>query len=423
MKSAEQVDLLIIGGGASGLMAAGKAGELGLKVLVLEKMRTPGIKLSITGKGRCNITNSLDINEFIKKIKPNGKFLRQALHNFFNTETVDFFRTMGVPIKLERGGRYFPKSDKAPDVVKALIKYCEQNKVKIKKFTQVTKIDVAHGKIHGVQYIDQKIERTLSIKASNILLCTGGNSYHSTGTTGDGYQLAEKLGHTTTDIFGSLIPVDLDFEHQSALNKLHLKNITLSLWNDRKKLAEEFGELEFNETGITGPIVLKLSRQISELTMQGESLWVEIDLKAALNDTKLDNRLLRDIDKLNKQPITELLKGLFPRQLIKPCCLLNNFDPDLKCIDLGAKKRKKLRMWIKGFRLQVSGVRPITEAIVTAGGINLKEINPRTMESKLIEGLYFSGEILDIDADTGGYNLQAAFSTGILAAESIAKKQ
>lgn len=418
-----QYDLIVIGGGASGLMAAGKAGSLGLKVLVLEKMKRPGIKLSITGKGRCNVTNSLTINEFIKKLKPNGKFFRQALHHFFNTDTIQFFEEMNVPLKLERGGRYFPQSEKAPDVVRALVRYCEKQNVTLYNNTQVAEILTTDECIRGVRYHDQQMKSEMTVTASAVLLATGGDCYHTTGTTGDGYPLAMSVGHSVTDIFGSLIPVDLDHPHQEQLAGLHLKNVKLSVWNDRKKIDEEFGEMEFNETGITGPIVLKLSRNISERIKNGESLWVEIDLKPALNDVKLDNRLLRNIEELGNQSVLKLLKGLFPQQLIPVCCDINEIESSTKCIDFGAKRRKKLKLWTKGFRLPVRGVRPMTEAIVTAGGIDLKEVNPRTMESKLVNGLYFSGEVLDVDADTGGYNLQVAFSTGILAAESIAKNR
>jgi predicted Rossmann fold flavoprotein len=412
----EKYDLIVIGAGASGLMAAGKAAENGLNVLLLEKMKRPAMKLAITGKGRCNVTNSAPVNEFIKKIKPDGRFLRQAFNKFFNRDVVDFFENRDVKIKLERGGRYFPESDSAHDIVNALVSYCKDNGVNIKTGAPVSEILTENEKVKGVVFNKHYAY------SDNILLAVGGDCYHGTGTTGDGYKIAEKLGHKVHDIFGSLVPVELENEFQQQLEGMHLKNVTLSLWNERKKLDEEFGELEFNKTGITGPIVLKLSRKISEFLLKGETLYIQIDLKPALDEQKLDKRLQRELELSANNKLSEMMRKLMLSQLIDTACEINSLNKDSLCRNFGSGERKKLRVWLKNFRLKVKGVRPMNEAIVTAGGVSLKEVNPNTMESKLIEGLYFSGEILNIDADTGGYNLQAAFSTGMSAANAVIEK-
>jgi len=418
----KRYDFIIAGGGASGLMAAGRAAELGLKVLILEKMKRPAVKLSITGKGRCNVTNSAPLAEFIKKIKPDGRFLRQVFNRFFSDDVVGFFENRGVKIKLERGGRYFPESDKAQDIVKALLKYCEHDLIDIRTQAKVEKMIIENGQVSGVTYKDLASNKIIEVKCENVLVAVGGDCYHSTGTTGDGYKIAKDAGHKIEKIFPALVPVELDFKYQKEIEGLHLKNINLSLWNDRKKLDEEFGECEFNKKGVTGPIVLKLSRNVAELIGKGENLHFKLDFKPALDDKKMDNRLIREIEKINKGRVYDMLKSLMPLQLIDICAKMTGLNTDGRCSDLNGEQRKKLRLWLKSMELKIKDVFPINEAIVTAGGINLKEVNPKTMESKLVSGLYFSGEILNIDADTGGYNLQAAFSTGFVAAESVREK-
>ncbi|MFQ5559843.1 MAG: NAD(P)/FAD-dependent oxidoreductase [Nitrospinota bacterium] len=419
----EGYDLVIAGGGASGLLAAGRAAELGLTVLVLEKMKKPGIKLSISGKGRCNITNSASLVDFIKRIKPDGRFLRQAFHRFFNTDTVEFFEASGVPVRLERGGRYFPESQRAGDIVHALLAYCKTHGVKIQTGSRVVEIVAECSRASGVYFRPAGSKKKERVSCKGVLLATGGNCYHSTGTTGDGYRIASLLGHSVTRIFAAQAPVDLHMEHLVELKGLHLKNVLLSLWRDGRRLSKEFGEMNFTGTGVSGPIVLKLSRLVSEYLLEGKkSLSFEIDLKPAVDGKTLDNRLIKRVNEIGKKNMETLLKEFLPKQLIKSCCKINAINPEMRALELGADARKRLRNWMKCFILPIDAVRPIDEAIVTAGGICLREVNPRTMESKIVESLFFSGEILDVDADTGGFNLQAAFSTGILAAESAHKK-
>lgn len=414
--------IIVIGGGAAGLMAAGKAAEAGAKTILLEKMKRTAKKLRITGKGRCNITNIAPVQDFIQHFGQNGKFLRQAFSRFFNTDLVEFLKKQGVKTVTERGGRVFPESNEANDVADALTTWIKLSGVTVKNNSHVSGLIIEDGKIIGVQIRpDKQINPQLInpaeniYKADSVIIATGGASYPLTGSTGDGYRLAEAAGHSIIKIRPALVPLETGWKTASLLEGLSLKNVTASVWINQKKSAEEFGDMLFTGTGISGPIILTLSKHCVDALAQNKKIMISIDLKPALDHKKLDERLLRDIKEFSGKAIKNLLKGLLPDRLIQICLEQTGIKPDKISNQINAEERKRLRVWLKDFRLEITGHRPIAEAIITAGGVSTKEINPRTMESRLIKGLYFAGEVLDIDADTGGYNLQAAFSTGWLA--------
>jgi len=411
--------VIVVGGGAAGLMAAGQAAELGAKVLLLEKMNRPGRKLRITGKGRCNLTNVAPLPEFIAHFGSNGRFLRQAFSWFFCTELMAFFKALGVHTVTERGGRVFPASDQAQDVVDALMRWVGVRGVTLRTRSPVERLLVEGGRVVGVQ-----VSRSPGqvYPADAVIVATGGASYPGTGSTGDGYQLAESVGHAVVPIRPALVPLETAGDVAPRLQGLSLRNVTLRLWVNGKKRAETFGEMLFTHFGLSGPIVLSLSRQVVDALHLGQSAILSVDLKPALDEHKLDARLLRDLDAHGKQQFRTLLKGLLPRKLIPVCIDLTGISPDKAGHQITAQERKRLRTWLKDFRLEVTGYRPFSEAIITAGGVDTREVDPRTMASRLVEGLYFAGEVLDVDADTGGYNLQAAFSTGWVAGRSAARQ-
>jgi predicted Rossmann fold flavoprotein len=415
LENQKTYDLIVIGAGASGLMAAGRAAELGAKVLIVEKMRQAGRKLRITGKGRCNITNDAPTREFIKKVYPNGKFLYSALNFFPHTALIDFFESHDLTCKLERGGRYFPESDNAGDVVDVLLKYAEKNGVEFIYDAKVRHLIKADGKIIGVQILKEM--QMLDLYANKFLIATGGQSYPATGSTGDGYKLAKQAGHTISPVRQALVPVETAGNIPAQLEGLSLKNVSLSLWVDGKKAHEEFGEMLFTGFGLSGPIVLTLSRFVAQYLDEGKELVLSIDLKPALDDVKLDNRLQRDLDANGKKQLVNLAKEWLPLSLIPVILELANLNAEKLANQVNAKERKAIRNRMKALQFQVTGVRSFREAIVTAGGVNLNEINPKTMQSKIHPNLFFAGEVLDLDAETGGYNLQIAFSTARLAAE------
>lgn len=408
-------DVIVIGGGAAGLMAAGQAGSRGAKVLVLEKMGQPARKLRITGKGRCNLTNLSPISEFIGHIQPNGKFLRQAFAGFFTTELLDFMKAIGVPTVTERGQRVFPASEKAQDVVDALVRWAKKNKVEIRCNAQVAELLATDSGIQGVKTKEGEI-----IRARSVILATGGKSYPATGSTGDGYKLASMMGHTIHEPFPSLVPIETTGYAAQDMQGLSLKNVTATLWSNGKKIAEEFGEMLFTHFGLSGPIILTLSRACVAEMNKGNKLSISIDLKPALDEQKLDARLLRDLNEHGKMMFKTVLQGLLPSKMIPVCAGLVGIPADKPCNQISSAERKKLRYWLKNFTLEISGHRSFAEAIITAGGVDTHQVNPKTMESKFIKGLYFAGELLDLDADTGGYNLQIAFSTGWAAGNAAA---
>jgi len=406
--------IIVIGGGPAGLMAAGQAAETGADTLVLEKMNRPGRKLSITGKGRCNLTNIAELDDFIDHFGKSGRFLRQAFFAFFTPDLMEFFESQGLKLVTERGGRVFPAGGKAPEVTAALLRWARKCGVRIRRNSKVDQIKIDHGRVVG---ISSKGTENL---ADAVILTTGGVSYPATGSTGDGYRLAASAGHVITSILPALVPLVTSHKKTAQMNGLTLRNIQVAMFIDGKKSRIEFGELTFTEFGVSGPVILTLSGDAVAAIQSGRKVSLSIDLKPALNEKKLDARLLRDFVSRNREPLDSILRGLLPRELVPVCIDHAGLDPDRTASNITAKERGRLRVWLKNFRIDVIHHRPIDEAIITAGGVSTKEVNPRTMESRLVKGLYLAGEILDVQADTGGYNLQAAFSTGWLAGRSAA---
>jgi predicted Rossmann fold flavoprotein len=404
---------IVIGGGAAGLMAAGRAAQMGSDVLLLEKMEKNGRKIGISGKGRCNVTNSAELTDFINHFGKNGRFLRQCFQQYFSRDVLEFFDTHNLPLTLERGGRYFPESGRALDVVKVFNEWLVEEGVELRKRSHVSRIIAQNGAATGVVCNNKVIE------ADNIILATGGQSYPRTGSSGDGYKLASKLGHTITPLLPALVPLVSSDPSLTTLKGLELRNIQINLFIDGKKKDQDFGELTFTAHGLTGPTILSLSEQAVIALDLGKKVDITIDLKPALDDKKLDARLIRDLETRRGEPIDSILRGLLPKEFIPVCLKTCNIPLNIDTRNFPGKMRKKLIHWCKDLRFEIIGYRSWNEAIVTSGGISLKEINPKTMESKLIKGLFITGEVLDLHADTGGFNLQAAFSTGWLAGSSI----
>jgi predicted Rossmann fold flavoprotein len=426
----ENHDVIVIGGGPAGLMAAGQAAAFGADTILLEKMAQPGRKLRITGKGRCNLTNIAPIDDFIQHFQPNGRFLYSAFSRFFSDDLITFLNELGVETNTERGGRVFPISNDAQEIVDALIRWAQKQGVTIRTQTKVEKLLVEQGRVAGVEtihYPTSKIPKAPRVRshpqrfyAKNVILATGGASYPETGSTGDGYRLAKAVGHNIVPIRPALVPLETQGEIALQLKGLSLRNVNVTLLVDDEKIAEDFGEMLFTHFGLSGPIILTLSRRAVDALREGREVTFSIDLKPALDDAKMDARLLRDIDAHGKRHYRTLLQGLLPKKLIPVCIDLTGIPADKPTNQLTSEDRGRLRTWLKDFRFQIKGHRSFNQAIITAGGIDLREVDPRRMASRLIDGLYFAGEVLDIDADTGGYNLQAAFSTGRLAGQSAA---
>ncbi|MBR3627392.1 MAG: NAD(P)/FAD-dependent oxidoreductase [Elusimicrobia bacterium] len=405
-------DIIVIGAGASGLIAAGIAAQKYKNVLLLEKKTRPAIKLSITGKGRCNVTNSADIKEFVAEFGNNGKFLYSAFSKFFNTDTINFFEELGVKCRLERGGRYFPESNDAHDIVNALIKFVKNKKVKILTNSEVSKFVCEDKKIKSVL-----LKSGTQYFADKFILAAGGKSYPLTGSTGDGYNLVKSLGHTIIKPRPALVPLVSDDKNLKQLNKLKLKNIEISVLADNKVITKLFGEIEFTIFGLTGPLILTVSSQVFSLLEAKKTVYISVNLKPALDDKQLDDRLIKELNSFGNMPVRNMLKTLLPVQLIESFMDKNNIKWTEVCSAINKEKRKKIFDGLRSMKFKIVSTRPIDEAIITKGGISLKEVEQSTMKSKLIENLYFCGEILDIDGPTGGFNLQAAFSTGYLAGQ------
>ena len=406
--------IIVIGGGAAGIIASIRAAENSAHVTLLEKMPKVGRKLRITGKGRCNLTNSADVDSFVKNIH-NGKFLYSALKGFSANDTVNFFESLGVKTKIERGGRIFPVSDDANEILDALIGKMAILGVEVINNSSVTEILAENKKIVGVK-VGDKI-----LSADAVILATGGLSYPKTGSTGDGLRLARQLGHTITEILPALVPLETEEDFVRDLQGLSLKNVRVKLLADGKKVAEQFGEMLFTHFGISGPIILTLSRQTAKLLADKKFVELEINLKPALSFEQLDARILRDLEKFKGKIIKNSLHELLPAKLI-PIILDRAFIEENKRTDeITQAERRRLVENLRGMLLTVTKPRPIEEAIVTSGGISVKEINPKTMESKIISGLYIVGEVADIDGFTGGFNLQAAWSMGHAAGISATK--
>lgn len=413
-------DVIVIGAGAAGLIAAGRAGELGARVLVLEKMERAGRKLLITGKGRCNITNEAPVSEFMKHIFPNPRSLKHAFNNFFNRDIVSILESQGVETEVERGGRIFPVSDKSADVVNALIKWSTRKDVTISYHEKVEEILTDSGIIKAVTTIKNGQKHEYS--CSSVIICTGGKSYPATGSDGDGYKLAKKIGHTISTVLPALVPIETEGNIAPELQGLSLKNVKASIWIDGKKANEEFGEMLFTHFGISGPIILTLSRFIVQELNIGKKPELSIDLKPALDDQQLDTRLLRDLNEHGKKQLENIFREWLPSKMIPVFLHLLAMDGAKLCNQVTGAERKKIRLLMKDFRFKISGYRSFKEAIITSGGINTAEIDFKSMESKIVKNLYFAGEVIDLDADTGGYNLQIAWSTGYLAGESAGTK-
>jgi len=421
--------IIVVGGGAAGMMAAGQAAQSGAEVLLVEKMSRVGRKLSISGKGRCNITNTAPITEFIEAFSPNGLFLRQAFAQFFSADLIDFFRDLGVDTVCERGGRVFPASGNALEIVNALIKFLKKTGVKIFLNSAVREIITKNQSAIGLRMVkanSANMKKTDFGKVTEyfseaIILASGGLSYPRTGSTGDGYKMAHAAGHHIIAARPALVPLITAGNATARLAGLTLRNVQIKILIDGKKECDAFGEMTFTDFSISGPIILTVSRRCVDALNLKKQVHISIDLKPALDDNKLDKRLLREFEQFGRLPMNKILKNMLPQQLIPVCLEQTNILPSKLGFAITAEERKKLRSWLKDFRLEITGYRPFAEAIITAGGVSTREINPRTMESRLIKNLYFAGEILDIDANTGGYNLQAAFSTGWVAGRSAAK--
>jgi len=416
--------VLVIGGGAAGLMAAVTAAEQGNNVIILEKMDSLGKKLLITGKGRCNITNSADMEEFMKNIPENSKFLFSAFNQYNNQNIINFLKEQGVATKVERGGRVFPVSDKAIDVLNAFTRKLKELNVQIKTNFEVTKILTEEGIIAGIEGENNgKTERLL---ADKVVLATGGKSYPVTGSTGDGYILSKEVGHTVTNIKPSLVPLTCSSKSKllcQEMQGLSLRNVAIKIKCEEKTIYEDFGEMLFTHYGLSGPIILSSSailiryKNIENLLKENK-IKISIDLKPALDEEKLDNRLLRDFEELKNKQFKNSLEKLLPRKMIEPVIELTGINPEKRINEITKEERKKVVKILKGLELTISGFRHIEEAIVTSGGVSIKEINPKTMESKIIKGLHFAGEVMDLDAFTGGFNLQIAWSTGYAAGKN-----
>lgn len=406
------VRVIVIGGGAAGLMAAGRAAECGARVLLLEKNRHLGVKLAITGKGRCNLTNACTIREFIPHLMPNGNFMRNGLARFFVDDTRAFFARWGVPTVVERGNRVFPASNRAADVVSALRRYAEKNGVILHTSSVVRQLLVADNAVWAVELRNGDIH-----EADRVILATGGVSYPQTGSTGDGFGMVEALGHTVHPPRPGLVPLVTREAFVPRLQGLSLRNVRATVYRDNKRLASEFGEMLFTHFGVSGPIILTLSSRIMDALDAGP-LRLSIDLKPALDHDALDNRLQRDLSEMGRATYHRLLSGLLPRSMVEVFAEQTGLSLDHRLSHFTAQQRRRVIESLKRFDLTILRPRPIAEAIVTQGGVDCKEIDPKTMASRIVQGLHLAGEIIDVAGDTGGYNLQVAFTTGYLAGEA-----
>lgn len=407
-------NVIVIGGGAAGMMAAHAAAECGHSVVLLEKNEKLGKKLYITGKGRCNVTNACEADKFFESIVSNPKFLYSAFYAFDNRRMMELLKSAGCPLKTERGARVFPTSDHASDVTAALERLLRKGKVSLRLKTTVREVTVEGGKITGVLLADGG-----RLRADAVVIATGGLSYPATGSTGDGYRMAEKLGHTVRECVPALAPMEIEEAWCASLQGLSLKNVTLTMYCGAKKIWQGFGEMLFTHFGISGPLVLSASSFYAKCKDR-QNVTAVVDLKPALGEEQLDKRILRDFEQnLNKQ-FKNVVGSLYPAKLTPVMIGLAGIDGEKKIHEITRKERGRLVDVTKRLTMRVKGVRDYTEAIITQGGVKVKEVNPSTMESKLVRGLYFAGEVLDLDAVTGGFNLQIAWSTGHLAGSSIA---
>jgi hypothetical protein len=414
-KTQEEFDVVVIGAGAAGLMAAGRAAELGAKVAIIDKNKTLGRKLLITGKGRCNITQAeFNDKEFIKKLGKKSQWLFSALAVFGPEKVINFFESRGLKTKTERGGRVFPESDRAQDVLDVLLRYLKEKKVKIFSGEPVLGLDAKNKKIIGVKLANRQIG------AKSFILSTGGKAYPVTGSTGDGYAWAKDLGHEIVKPVPALVPIETKEVWPKKLQGLSLKNVNLNLWQNNKKQDFRFGEMLFTHFGLSGPIVLDISKKIGELLPQGE-VTIEIDLKPALDIAQLEKRLQRDFSASGNKDFKNYLPDLVPQKMTEIIIKFSGLDANRKLSSITKEERKKIAMTLKSLRTGAQGLMGFDQAIVTSGGVNLNEIDSRSMKSRIIDNLFFAGEILDLDGPTGGYNLQICWSTGYLAGTKAAE--
>lgn len=397
--------VLVVGGGAAGMMAAGMAAKAGAKVILFEKNDRLGKKLAITGKGRCNVANDCSADEVLKNIPRNGRFLYSALNGFSPEDVKAFFERYGCALKVERGNRIFPQSDKSASVIAALQQFLREQNVEVRRET-VRRLLLRDGRIAGVE-TDQG-----PCYGRCVILCTGGCSYPLTGSTGDGYAMAREVGHTIQEPRGSLVPMEEDGDWCAQMQGLSLRNVAVKLVNQKNKTVyEDFGELLFTHFGLSGPTVLSASAHMK----QGDTYRLWIDLKPALDEQKLDQRILRDFEQYQNRNIENALQDLYPKSMIPIMVRRAGIGPETQANSVTKQQRRALLEMTKRFEVKIAGLRPVAEAIITAGGVKVKEVDPKTMESKLVPGLYFAGELLDVDAYTGGFNLQIAWSTAVAA--------
>lgn len=421
MKAMDHYQVIVVGAGAAGLVAAGQAAEAGAGTLLLERMPRPARKLRISGKGRGNLTNMAPLPEFITHF--NGRFLYGAFSRFFNTDLIAFLEALGLHVAVERGGRVFPQSNQAQEVVDTLVRWVRARGVTIVTQRRVQRLLTEQGRVLGVGAVceDGPERREETFYGRAVILTTGGASYPATGSTGDGYRLAESVGHRVVPIRPALVPLETAGDTAARLQGLSLRNVGVQFWANGQALVSAFGEMLFTHFGLSGPIILSMSRQVVDALRAGQQVSCAIDLKPALDEHKLDARLLRDLDAYGRRHFQTVLQELLPRMLIPICVEQTGIPAHRIAHQITAMERGRLRNWLKDFRLPVTGYRGFEEAIVTAGGVDTDQVDPRTMASRLIEGLYMAGEVLDVDADTGGYNLQAAFSTGWVAGRAAAQ--
>lgn len=405
--------IIVVGAGPSGMMSAIRASEQNQQVTLIEKNSSCGKKLLLSGKGRCNLTNTCELDAFIRRFSGSGEFLRDAFKKFFHQDLMRFFEERGLKLKVERQGRVFPVTDRASSVLDVLENALKENKVNIIHNSGLKDILIEDKRVKGVLLTDARM-----IAADRIILATGGVSYSFSGSTGEGLKLAQRLGHRMVGLRPALVPLETKQDYPKLLKGLTLKNIRLKFSNSKSRIVSEIGELLFTDFGISGPLVLSLSGKIVDWLQKGKNIFVEIDLKPALSKEQLDARLLREFKANPKKSLKNTLKELLPKSLVSVFLDILKIEPDKKANQITQRERQSIIQLLKGWRLDIARARPIEEGMITRGGVSLKDINPKTMGSRLIKGLYFAGEMMDIDADTGGFNLQAAFSTGYLAGES-----
>ena len=406
-------NVIVIGGGAAGMMAAITAVSQGHNVTLFEKNEKLGKKLFITGKGRCNFTNAGDAEDIFNSVVTNKKFLYSAFNGFSNYDTMGFFGELGLDFKVERGNRVFPSSDHSSDVIGALSRRMKQLGVKVELNTQVDEVIANNGEFSAVKLTDA-YNKKRTVSADKLIIATGGNSYQSTGSTGDGYRFAKSLGHEVTPILPALVPFIVKEEWERDLQGLSLKNVNITIYDDKKIVYSDFGEMLFTHFGVSGPTVLSASSYAAKI-IKNRPLKLVIDLKPALDEQQLDERILRDFEEFKNKSFKNSLDKLLPKKLIPVIVELSKIEPDKKIHDITKQERMTLVKLIKNLTLTLTGLRGFNEAIITQGGVSVKQINPTTMESKLVKNVYFAGEVIDVDAVTGGFNLQIAWSTAYAA--------